>query len=113
MKDRITLGHEADVAETAALTLADNCATERIFAALDWEREEKSRKGQINNAIRRLAKKDRPSARSVLKGKRWEEMGISKQAFYCKLKKVCDLIEMPVNRGRKRLLDIGGERVSG
>ena len=37
MKDRITLGHEADVAETAALTLADNCATERIFAALDWE----------------------------------------------------------------------------
>ena len=33
MKDRITLGHEADVAETAALTLADNCATERIFAA--------------------------------------------------------------------------------
>ena len=29
MKDRITLGHEADVAETAALTLADNCATER------------------------------------------------------------------------------------
>ena len=88
MKDRITLGHDADVAETAALTLADNCATERIFAALDWEREEKSRK-------------------------RWEEMGISKQAFYCKLKKVCDLIEMPVNRGRKRLLDIGGERVSG
>ena len=80
MKDRITLGHEADVAETAALTLADNCATERIFAALDWEREEKSRKGQINNAIRRLAKKDRPFARSVLKGKRWEEMGISKQA---------------------------------
>ena len=104
MKDRITLGHEADVAETAALTLADNCATER---------KEKSRKGQINNAIRRLAKKDRPFARSVLKGKRWEEMGISKQAFYCKLKKVCDLIEMPVNRGRKRLLDIGGERVSG
>ena len=75
MKDRITLGHEADVAETAALTLADNCATERIFAALDWEREEKSRKGQINNAIRRLAKKDRPFARSVLKGKRWEENG--------------------------------------
>ena len=113
MKDRITLGHEADVAETAALTLADDRATERVFAALDWEREEKSRKWQINNAIRRLAKKDRPFARSVLKGRRWVEMGISKQAFYCKLKKVCDLIEMPVNRGRKRLLDIGSERVSG
>ena len=113
MKDRMTLGHEADVAETAALTLADNCATERIFAALDWEREEKSRKGQINNAIRRLAKKDRPFARSVLKGRRWGELGISKQAFYCKLKKVCDLLETPVNRGRKRLLGMGGENILG
>ena len=69
MKDRITLGHDADVAETAALTLADNRATERVYAALDWEREEKGRKGLINNAIRRLAKKDRPFARSVLKGR--------------------------------------------
>ena len=113
MKDRITLGHEADAAETAALTLADDRATERIFAALDWEREEKDRKGQINNAIRRLAKKDRPFARSVLRGMRWGELGISKQAFYCKLKKVCDLLETPVNRGRKRLLGMGGENVLG
>ena len=113
MKDRMTLGHEADVAETTALTLADDRATERIFAALDWEREEKGRKGQINNAIRRLAKKDRPFARSVLKGRRWGELGISKPAFYCKLKKVCDLLEVPVNRGRKRLLGIGGDRASG
>ena len=113
MKDRMVLGRDADVAETAALTLADHRATERIVDALDWEREEKSRKGQINNAIRRLAKKDRPFARSVLKGRRWEEMGISKQAFYCKLKKVCDLLETPVNRGRKRLLGMGGENILG
>ena len=113
MKDRMTLGRNADVAESAALTLADCRATERIYDALEWEGDEKHRKGLIDNAIRRLAKKDRPFARSVLKGKRWEEMGISKQAFYCKLKKVCDLLEMPVNRGRKRHLDIGGERVFG
>ena len=113
MKDRMILGHDADVAESAALTLADCRATERIFDALEWERDEKHRKGLIDNAVRRLAKKDRPFARSVLKGRRWDELGISKQAFYCKLKKVCDLLETPVNRGRKRLLDKGGERVSG
>ena len=113
MKDRMTLGHDADVAESAALTLTDCRATERIFDALEWERDEKHRKGLIDNAVRRLAKKDRPFARSVLKGRRWDELGISKQAFYCKLKKVCDLLETPVNRGRKRLLDKGGERVSG
>ena len=113
MKDRMILGHDADVAESAALTLADCRATERIYDALEWERDEKHRKGLIDNAVRRLAKKDRPFARSVLKGRRWDELGISKQAFYCKLKKVCDLLETPVNRGRKRLLDKGGERVSG
>ena len=113
MKDRMTLGRAGDVRDLTADIAADPYATERVFAALDWEREEKGRKGLINNAIRRLAKKDRPFARSVLRGRRWEEMGISKQAFYCKLKKVCDLLEMPVNRGRKRHLDIGGESVSG
>ena len=113
MKDRMILGHDADVAESAALTLADCRATERIYDAIEWERDEKHRKGLIDNAVRRLAKKDRPFARSVLKGRRWDELGISKQAFYCKLKKVCDLLETPVNRGRKRLLDKGGERVSG
>ena len=113
MKDRMTLGREADVAESAALTLADCRATERIFDALEWERDEKHRKGLIDNAVRRLAKKDRPFARSVLKGRRWDELGVSKQAFYCKLKKVCDLLETPVNRGRKRLLGMGGENILG
>ena len=113
MKDRMTLGRDADVRDLTADIGADPYATERIFAAIDWERDEKRRKGLIDNAIRRLAKKDRPFARSVLKGRRWEEMGISKQAFYCKLKKVCDLLETPVNRGRKRLLDVGGEKVFG
>ena len=113
MKDRMTLGRTGDVRDLTADIGIDPYATERIFAALDWEREEKSRKGLIDNAIRRLPKKDRTFARSILRGRRWDELGISKQAFYCKLKKICDLLETPVNRGRKRLLDIGGEKVSG
>ena len=36
MKDRTTLGHCADTAETAALTIADSRATERIIEACDW-----------------------------------------------------------------------------
>jgi hypothetical protein len=34
MKDRMTLGHIADVAESAALTMADGRATERIIEAI-------------------------------------------------------------------------------
>ena len=113
MKDRMTLGFDCDAAESAALTMADDYAIERIFNAVDWELAEKCRKRQIDNAIRRLASKDRSFARSVLKGKRWEELGISKQAFSCKLKKVCDLLETPVNRGRKRLSSMRGECVFG
>ena len=37
MKDRMTLGRDADVAETAALTLVDCRATERIVEELDRE----------------------------------------------------------------------------
>ena len=37
MKDRMTLGHIADAAETAALTVADLRATERIVEACDWK----------------------------------------------------------------------------
>ena len=92
MKDRITLGHEADVAETAALTLADNCATERIFAALDWERERRSAKNRIDAAMRRLKKSDRDFARAVLRGKSWCDMGISKSTFSDRLKKVEKLL---------------------
>ena len=106
-------GRRADVAESAALTLADCRATERIFDALEWERDNRRRNERINNAVRRLAKKDRSFARSVLKGRRWEELGVSKQAFYCKLKKICDELETPVNIGRKRLADVGGKRVFG
>ena len=113
MTHRMTLGFDCDAAETAALTLADDYAIERIVNAVDWERTEKCRKRQIDNAIRRLASKDRSFARSVLKGKRWEDLGLSKQAFSCKLKKICGLLETPVNKGRKRLSNMRGECVFG
>ena len=102
MKDRMTLGHVADVAETAALTLADERATERIYEELDRKHDEKCRKAWIDNAVRRLKKSDRAFARAVLKSYRWRELDISNQAFYCKLKKVCDVLKTPVNKGRKR-----------
>ena len=95
MKDRITLGHDADVAETAALTLADNRATERIFAALDWERERRSAKNRIDAAMRRLKKSDRDFARAVLRGESWREMGLAKSTFSDRMKKVEKLLSRP------------------
>ena len=43
MKDRMILGTKVDVAETAALTLVDERATERIIDALDSEHDERER----------------------------------------------------------------------
>ena len=92
MKDRMTLGREADVAESAALTLADCRATERIYDALEWERERRSAKNRIDAAMRRLTKCDRDFARAVLRGKSWCDMGISKSTFSDRLKKVEKLL---------------------
>ena len=92
MKDRMTLGREADVAESAALTLADCRATERIYDALDWERERRSVKNRIDAAMRRLKKCDRDFARAVLRCKSWCDMGISKSTFSDRLKKVEKLL---------------------
>ena len=107
MKDRMTLGRAADVADTAALTLADERAEARIVEALDAEHDAKCRKAWIDNAVRRLGKGDRAFARAVLKGQRWREIGISKQAFHCKLKKICDALQTPAKRGRKRSVNGG------
>ena len=51
MKDRMTLGFQSDAAETAALTLRDNCAAMRVFAYCDWEHD----KPLIGKAERRRA----------------------------------------------------------
>ena len=88
MKDRTTLGHCADTAETAALTIADSRATERIIEACDWRQIRTKEKNRIDNALRKLDKADRAFARAVLGGKSWRDLGVSRQAFSVRLKKV-------------------------
>ena len=88
MKDRMTLGHDADVAETAALTFADERATERIYEALDRETDRKADGGRIGAALRRLDTADRAFARAVLNGRTWREMGCPERTFYWRLKKL-------------------------
>ena len=95
MKDRMTLGHIADVAESAALTMADGRATERIVEACDWRDERRKEKNRIDSVLRRLNKSDRAFARTVLSGKSWREMGIPKSTFSDTLKKVEKLLSCP------------------
>ena len=91
MKDRMNLGRDADVAETAALTLADENAERRMFDALDYEQMRKKRKNKIDSAMRRLSKWDRAFARAVLQGKSWRDMGIAKSTFSDSLKRIENL----------------------
>ena len=92
MKDRMTLGHDADVAETAALTLADENAERRMFDELDCETDRKVDGGRIGAALRRLNTADRAFARAVLKGRTWRDSCMTKQGFNKRLKKICDFI---------------------
>ncbi len=88
MKDRITMGFDADVAETAALTIADEQATERIFAACDWEHDRNREKNRIDSRLRRLKEGDRAFARAVLMGKTQSELNIPRSTFSDKMKKI-------------------------
>ena len=92
MKDRMTLGHEADVAETAALTLADENAERRMFDELDRETDRKVEGGRIGAVLRRFGKKERAFARAVLRGESWREMGLAKSTFSDRMKKVEKLL---------------------
>ena len=88
MKHRMTRGFGIDAAETAALTVADLRATERIVEACDWRQIRTKEKNRIDNALRRLSAHDRAFARAVLGGKSWRDLGVSRQAFSVRLKKV-------------------------
>jgi hypothetical protein len=88
MNHRKTLGFESDVAESAALTIADERATERIYEACDWEHDRKKEKNRIDNKLRMLDEPNRAFARAVLCGKSWQDLGIPKSTFSVKLKKV-------------------------
>ena len=93
MKDRMTLGHNADVAATAALTLADERADHRIVEELDREHDEKALEQTISDALGKLNKADREFVKAVFKRRSWKEMGISKQLFSWRLKKVEKIFE--------------------
>ena len=88
MTHRKTMGFAADAAESAALTVADPRATERIVEACDWRQIRTKEKNRIDNALRKLNAHDRAFARSVLGGKSWRDLSVSKQAFSVRLKKV-------------------------
>ena len=93
MKHRKTMGHCADAAESAALTVADSRATERIIEACDWRQIRTKEKNRIDNALRKLNKTDRAFARAVLGGKSWRDLGVSRQAFSVRLKKLKKLFQ--------------------
>ena len=92
MKHRKTLGFGSDAAESATLMVADPRATERIVEACDWKFVRKKEKNRIDNALRRLDASDRAFARAVLGGKSWRDLGVSRQAFSVRLKKVEEVI---------------------
>ncbi len=103
MKDRITLGRDADVAETAALTLVDERATDRIVESLDWEhdariaaimerrREERNRKRR-NRAVCRvkvaLGEVYADVLKAWLNGQTWSDIGVPERTFWDRLKKL-------------------------
>jgi hypothetical protein len=95
MNHRKTMGFTADAAETAALTMVDPYATERIVEACDWKSIHMKEKNRIDNALRRLDNSDRAFARAVLRGKTWRDMSIPKSTFSVRLKKVEKLISCP------------------
>ena len=88
MKHRMTRGFGIDAAETAAFTVADLRATERIVEACDWRQIRTKEKNRIDNALRRLNAHDRAFARAVLGGKSWRDLGMPKSTFSVRLKKV-------------------------
>ena len=102
-RERIVLGRQADVAETAALTLVDTRATNRIFAAMDWEHDErvaelmdrrrkKREEKRRSRAVKRVKKALGIDYANVLDAylhqRTWRDIGIPKRTFGDRLKKV-------------------------
>lgn len=100
MTHRITLGHFTDAAESAALTLADPRATERIFEACDYADEktprprdislsnEQCKRAAIERVRRALGNKCAEVTRAYLNHKNWKDLGIPERTFQHALKKV-------------------------
>jgi hypothetical protein len=103
MKDRMTMGFAADAAESAALTMVDPRATERIIEALDYQHD------RLNQELEHRRQKNRETQRriralkkvrqelgdvyadvldAVLKYQTWKDLGIPRRTFDDRLKKV-------------------------
>jgi CHASE3 domain sensor protein len=100
MKDRVTLGHIADAGETAALTMVDPRATERIIEACDYVEErtlaekaidltdEQCRNAAVERVRRALGNKCAEVIRAYLNHKDWKNINIPRTTFQHALKKV-------------------------
>ena len=99
MKDRMTLGRDADVAETAALTMADPNAERRMLDALDMahveqceQAMEEAEKAFIKAAVQRVRRALGDGCANVayayFNHKTWKETGIPRRTFFHRLKKV-------------------------
>ena len=99
MKDRMTLGRDADVAESAALTLADPNEESRMLDALDREHVEQCEremeameKPRIKAAVQRVRRALGNGCANVayayFNHKTWKEVGIPRRTFFHRLKKV-------------------------
>ena len=101
MKHRMTRGFGIDTAESAALTVADPRATERIIEALDYEEEAdislsknlslsdvQCRLAAVQRVRRALGDKCANVIHAYLNHKNWENMNIPRSTFLYALKKV-------------------------
>ena len=103
MNHRMILGQNADAAETAALTLADERADERLIEAQDWEHDERMadlverrRKSRAERRRARAVERVRGTMGDIfadvldahLHHRSWREIGIPKRTFNYRLKKV-------------------------
>ena len=101
MKHRMTMGFAADAAQSAALTIADPRATERIIEACDYAEtsnaspstdisllDEQCIRAAVERVRRALGNKCAEVARAYLNHKNWRSLGIPERTFQHALKKV-------------------------
>ena len=103
MNHRLILGQNADVAETAALTLVDERATDRIYEHLDRkhdermadimeqrkkERDRKRRNRAVGQVKKELGAVYADVLKAWLNGQTWNDIGVPERTFWDRLKKV-------------------------